>query len=110
MTTLLSFYEVLLLAGLVMEEGGWQVLGAEENGDSQGLAWVQTGNIDEAGHTDNLRLAGRIDSLLQDVYLRVEELLQAGWRKIRIVTDHGWLLTPQPMTKVDLPKHLAEVR
>lgn len=94
----------------LMEEGGWQVLGAEENGDPQGLAWVQTGNIDEAGHTDNLRLAGRIDSLLQDVYLRVEELLQAGWRKIRIVTDHGWLLTPQPMAKVDLPKHLAEVR
>jgi len=74
------------------------------------LAWVQTGNIDEAGHVDNLRLAGRIDSLLQDVYLRVEELLQAGWRRVRIVTDHGWLLTPQPMNKVDLPKHLAEVR
>lgn len=71
---------------------------------------MQTGNIDEAGHTDNLRLAGRIDALLQDVYLRIEELLQAGWRKIRIVTDHGWLLTPQPMAKVDLPKHLAEVR
>lgn len=94
----------------LMEERGWQVLGADENGDPQGLAWVQTGNIDEAGHTDNLRLAGRIDSLLHDVYLRVEELLQAGWRKIRIVTDHGWLLTPQPMGKVDLPKHLAEVR
>lgn len=94
----------------LMEESGWQVLAADENGDPKGRAWVQTGNIDEAGHTDKLRLAGRIDSLLQDVYLRVQELLQAGWRKVRIVTDHGWLLTPLPMSKVDLPKHLTEIR
>jgi hypothetical protein len=94
----------------LMEEAGWQVLAADEVGDPQGRAWVQTGNIDEAGHTDKLKLAGRIDTLLQEIYLRVEELLQAGWRKVRIVTDHGWLLTPQPMSKVDLPKHLTEIR
>jgi hypothetical protein len=34
-------------------------------------------------------------------------LLDAGWSRIEIVTDHGWLLTPQPMPKTDLPAHLS---
>lgn len=94
----------------IMQEQGWQVLADNEMGDPSGLAWVQTGDIDSAGHQDKLRLAGRIDSLLDEVYWRVKGLIEAGWKRIRIVTDHGWLLTPKPMTKVDLPKHTTSVR
>lgn len=50
------------------------------------------------------------DALLDEVVERIEELLAAGWKKIRLVTDHGWILTPEPMAKVDLPKHLTETR
>jgi len=40
----------------------------------------------------------------------VEGLLAAGWSRIRIVTDHGWLLLPGGLPKSDLPKCLAETR
>jgi len=41
---------------------------------------------------------------------RLTALVEAGWRQIRIVTDHGWLLLPGGLPKVDLPKYLTESR
>ena len=41
---------------------------------------------------------------------RVGELLDAGWRRIRIVTDHGWLLMPGGLPKAELAKHQTETR
>ena len=93
-----------------LAEKEWQYLAEGETGNTSGNAWVQTGDIDKEGHIKGIKLAGRIDTLLEEIELRVKELLLYGWRKIRIVTDHGWLLTPQPMTKVDIPKHLTETR
>ena len=37
-------------------------------------------------------------------------MLDAGWKRIRIVTDHGWLLMPGGLPKTELPKHQAETR
>lgn len=91
-------------------EKGWQYLEEGESGDPASNAWLQSGDIDKEGHVKGLKLAARIDALLNEVVERAEELIAAGWRKIRIVTDHGWILTPRPMAKVDLPKHLTETR
>lgn len=93
-----------------LKEKGWQYLEQGDSGDPSKNAWVQSGDIDKEGHVKGLKLAARVDSLLDEVVERVEELLAAGWRKIRIVTDHGWMLTPAPMAKVDLPKYLTETR
>ena len=93
-----------------LQEKGWHYLEEGESGDASCNAWVQSGDIDKEGHVKGLKLAARIDTLLAEVVERVEELLAAGWRKIRIVTDHGWILTPEPMAKVDLAKHLTETR
>ena len=41
---------------------------------------------------------------------RIERILDAGWASVRVVTDHGWLLLPGGLPKVDLPKHLTETR
>ncbi len=94
----------------LLQEKGWQYLEEGESGDPTSNAWLQSGDIDKEGHVRGLKLASRIDILLDEVVERVEELIVAGWRKIRIVTDHGWVLTPKPMSKVDLPKHLTETR
>ncbi len=40
---------------------------------------------------------------------RIEALLGAGWREVRVVTDHGWLWLPGGLPKVDLPKYLTRV-
>ncbi len=93
-----------------LNEKGWQYLEEGESGDPASNAWLQSGDIDKEGHVKGLKLAARIDTLLDEVVERAEELIAAGWRKIRIVTDHGWILTPRPMSKVDLPKHLTETR
>jgi hypothetical protein len=36
--------------------------------------------------------------------------MQHGWRRVRIVTDHGWLLVPGKMPKSHLPLQAAESR
>ena len=41
---------------------------------------------------------------------RIESLLEAGWREIRVVTDHGWLWLPGGLPKVELPKYLTASR
>ena len=41
---------------------------------------------------------------------RVESLLEAGWKEVRVVTDHGWLLMPKGLPKSDLPKFLTATR
>lgn len=93
-----------------LSEKGWTYLGENETGDPSTNAWVQTGDIDKEGHVKELKLAGRINTLLDEIVERVEDLFAAGWRKIRIVTDHGWILTPSPMQKVELAKYLTETR
>lgn len=94
----------------LLKEKGWLYLEEGESGDATCNAWVQTGDIDKEGHVRGLKLAARVDGLLDEIVERVEELVAAGWRKIRIVTDHGWILTPEPMARVELPKHLTETR
>jgi len=94
----------------LLKEKGWQYLEEGDSGDPSRNAWVQSGDIDKEGHVKGLKLAARIDGLLNEVVERVEELLAAGWQKVRIVTDHGWMLTPAPMAKVELAKHLTETR
>ena len=73
-----------------------------------GRAWTECGDIDKEGHAKQLKLAQRIDSLLDEVVERIVELAAGGWRHIRIVTDHGWLLVPDELPKVSLPKQATE--
>lgn len=94
-----------------LTEMGWQVLLAKDDvGDPAGCAWAETGDIDTFGHDNQLRLAKDLSQQLDRVQERVEQLLNAGWKKIRIVTDHGWLLVPGKMDKVELDKTLTETK
>lgn len=55
-------------------------------------------------------MARRIDEQVAAMAERVEALLSAGWRSVKVVTDHGWLLAPGGMPKVELDGALAETR
>lgn len=89
---------------------GVQPLDKHETGDPSGRGWTEAGDLDHYGHEHGIRLARDVDAQLAQVMERVQELVDAGWRKVRIVTDHGWLLIPGGMPKTDLPKHQAETR
>jgi len=92
----------------LLTEEGWQLLDASKEGDPQGTAWCEFGNIDHEGHDRGWRLAKHIDAMLDEVADRIRQLLAIGWRTVRVVTDHGWLLLPGGLPKSELPAALAE--
>jgi hypothetical protein len=82
-----------------MADAGVQVLGPDDLGDPTATAWTEAGEIDQRGHELGLRLAYNIDDLVEQIARRVRELLDAGWIKVTIVTDHGWHLLPGGLPK-----------
>jgi hypothetical protein len=94
----------------LMRDAGWQVLEPAEGGDPSGRAWTECGDIDEFGHSHGWKLAREVDAEVREIAERVERLLRYGWQRVVVVTDHGWLLVPGGLPKVDLPEHLAEQR
>jgi len=70
--------------------------------------WVEFGDIDHEGHDRGWKLAKHIDALILEITDRITALLAAGWKRVRVVTDHGWLLLPGGLPKIDLPSALAD--
>ncbi|HUU17851.1 MAG TPA: BREX-1 system phosphatase PglZ type B [Sedimentisphaerales bacterium] len=97
----------------LLSAAGFQVLGPAETGDpgaKNARGWAEYGEFDKLGHDLQAKLASRIEDQLELLLERVQGLLEAGWKRVRMVTDHGWLLVPGGMPKVQLPKYLAESR
>lgn len=94
----------------LLAEKGVQPLDKHETGDPKGLGWTEAGDLDHYGHEHGIRLARDLDTQLDQVVERVEELCAAGWQRIRVVTDHGWLLVPGGLPKSEMPKHQTETR
>jgi hypothetical protein len=94
----------------LLSDNGVQPLDKHETGDPNGRGWTEAGDLDHYGHQHGVRLARDVDVQLAQVVERVQELMDAGWRQIRLVTDHGWLLVPGGLPKTELPKHQAETR
>ena len=91
-----------------LAEQGWQYLEDLQTGDVNGMAWLQTGDLDKTGHKEELKLPLRIDDILNDVVDRVQGLLESGWQHIRIVTDHGWLWVPDQLPKAEINKNMCK--
>jgi hypothetical protein len=89
---------------------GWQPLGPAEIGDPSGKAWTECGHLDAYGHGHGAALARHAQVEVRAVASRIRQLLNGGWTRVRVVTDHGWLLLPGGLPKADLPEHLTEVR
>ena len=72
--------------------------------------WMEIGKIDQFGHNEQSGLVHRIEELFGVLEERIEDLFAAGFKSIRIVTDHGWLLVPGGMPAEKLPKDHIETR
>ncbi|MBS1911236.1 MAG: BREX-1 system phosphatase PglZ type B [Bacteroidetes bacterium] len=94
----------------LLGDEGWQVLGPSDNGDTRGNAWCEFGDIDQEGHNRGWKVARQLENLLNEIRERVLGLLGAGWRSVHVVTDHGWLLMPGGLAKIELPGVLTESR
>ncbi|MCL4251579.1 MAG: BREX-1 system phosphatase PglZ type B [Anaerolineae bacterium] len=90
----------------LLDDSGWTILKNSSTGDPSGRAWTEVGTIDTAGHNDNL--APKLDTTIADIATYVDKLLSAGWKRIEIVTDHGWLYVPDGLPKISLPRNLTD--
>lgn len=94
----------------LMEARGYQILAAGDTGDPSGAAWTEIGDLDGYGHDHGWKLAWRVREVLEEMAERLSSLFEAGWKKVRVVTDHGWLLLPGGLPKSELNRHLADTR
>lgn len=94
----------------LLSSADYEYLGQEEHGEGTGRGWTEYGNLDQLGHHLERKLANDIDPQLDLIMEKLNALFEAGWKGVRIVTDHGWLLMPGGLPKVDLPKYLTESR
>ena len=75
------------------------------NADAGG--WTESGQFDHLGHSLQDELPKHLDLQIEALVERIESLLNAGWSAVRVITDHGWLLLPGGLPKVDLPRYLT---
>jgi hypothetical protein len=92
----------------LLTDNGWQILDRSETGDSKGYAWTEVGDVDHEGHERGAQLARHIGTVLSDIRDRIVQLLAGGWKTVRVVTDHGWLLAPGGLPKTELPSALSD--
>jgi hypothetical protein len=92
----------------LLAEAGWTILDRTAHGTGQGKAWGEFGDIDHEGHDRGWKLARHLPPLLNEIRDRVVALLQAGWTRVHVVTDHGWLLLPGGLPTVELPAALTD--
>jgi hypothetical protein len=94
----------------LIAELGISFLDSNEVGTASGCTWTECGSVDTYGHDQGAKLAWRLDEELAGLQQRIAELLKAGWIQVKVITDHGWLMVPGGLPKVDLPKHLTASR
>lgn len=96
-----------------MARQGVEVLDENEMAIASGSqygGWTEMGRLDANGHALGASLAKQIALEIEAIVERVSGLLNSGWSRVRIVTDHGWLLFPGGLPKVELPKYLTETK
>lgn len=94
----------------LLEEAGFQIIGEDEVGDPSGKGWTEFGVIDKRGHDLGQDLAKQLIEQIEGAVERVMFLFESGWKSVRIITDHGWLLMPGGLPKTELPGYLVESR
>jgi hypothetical protein len=77
---------------------------------SEGKYWQEIGDIDTKGHKEQADMVRRIEELFDQVQEALDVAFERGIKRIKIVTDHGWLLLPGGLPKTQLNAGLAETR
>lgn len=94
-----------------MEPEGYAVVDTENPSFAYGKGWAEfPGDIDSDGHNKGLKLARAVAAHLDDLAKTIRRLLNAGWKQVWVVADHGWLLLPGGLPKAELPAKLTETK
>ncbi|MCX6032520.1 MAG: BREX-1 system phosphatase PglZ type B [Chloroflexi bacterium] len=94
----------------LLEGAGYQILTGDALGDPSGMAWTELGAIDQYGHEHGWEVAHHLPGELRNLERRIDALLSHGWQQVMVLTDHGWLLLPGGLPKIELKEHLTVLR
>jgi hypothetical protein len=56
--------------------------------------WQEIGDIDTKGHEEQADMVKRVEELFEQIQEALDVAFEKGVKRIKIVTDHGWLLMP----------------
>jgi hypothetical protein len=76
----------------------------------EGGGWTEAGKLDTLGHSLDALLVRHIEAEIDALLTRISALLSAGWSRVHVVTDHGWLLLPGGLPKVELSAYLVATK
>ncbi|MCK9404662.1 MAG: BREX-1 system phosphatase PglZ type B [Chitinophagaceae bacterium] len=76
----------------------------------EGKYWQEIGEVDTKGHEEQSDMVKRIEELFEQVHESLDVAFEKGIKRIKIVTDHGWLLLPGGLPKTQLNAGLTETR
>jgi hypothetical protein len=77
---------------------------------ASGNYWQEIGDIDTKGHEEQANMLRRIEELFDQVQEAIDNAFAKGIKRIKIVTDHGWLMLPGALPKTELNAGLTETR
>jgi hypothetical protein len=92
----------------LLKNSGWEYLSLDYEGKEFGKAWCENNKIDHTAHISWQNLIIQLNDILKEIGERVLRLLKKGWKRVIIVTDHGWLLMPGGLPKMTLSQNLTE--
>lgn len=78
--------------------------------DPNARQWQEIGNIDTKGHEEQADMVRRVEELFDLVQETLDTAFEQGIKRVKIVTDHGWLLLPGGLPKTQLNPGLADTR
>lgn len=89
---------------------GFKFVSTASDIQGDGKYWQEIGDIDTKGHEEQSGMVKRIEELFEQVQEALDTAFEKGIKRIKIVTDHGWLLLPNGLPKTPLNVGLFETR
>ena len=89
---------------------GFKLISNTKEINSSARSWQEIGDIDTKGHNEQSDMVKHIDALFEQIQEALDVAFERGVKRIKIVTDHGWLLMPGGLPKTQLNEGLTETR
>lgn len=93
-----------------LASNGFKLITATRDIISNEKSWQEIGDIDTKGHSEQAEMVKYIDVLFDQIFEALDLAFEKGVKRIKIVTDHGWLLMPGGLPKTQLNEGLTETR
>lgn len=93
-----------------LNEKGFDYVNSSVDIKEEGKYWHEIGDIDSKGHQEQAGIVKRVEELFEKVEEALDVAFSKGVKRVKIVTDHGWLLLPGGLPKTSLNVGLTETR